>query len=166
MVLPLTLLHFTPTFKSFADDLATSAIVGHVRIGMGGRASEKPSGTATAARPGVGSPSQNPGSRVRTGWGLVGGQRHRQRLSGRLRAQFRVRGAWQSPSCARHFDRPSSHPGSWEARRRRRAVHERHQQHADDRDNHAAECCLGRLAPSIGRKVPSLGCSLADPRAS
>ncbi|OBH57181.1 hypothetical protein A5686_25485 [Mycobacterium sp. E2479] len=35
VVVPLTLLHITPTFKSFADDLATSTIVRELRIGMG-----------------------------------------------------------------------------------------------------------------------------------
>ena len=35
VVVPLTLLHVTPTFKAFADDLATSTIVREVRIGMG-----------------------------------------------------------------------------------------------------------------------------------
>lgn len=35
VVVPLTLLHVTPTFKSLADDLATSTIVREFRIGMG-----------------------------------------------------------------------------------------------------------------------------------
>lgn len=35
VVVPLTLLHVTPTVKSFAEDLATSTIVREVRIGMG-----------------------------------------------------------------------------------------------------------------------------------
>ncbi|MEE2854437.1 MAG: GAP family protein [Actinomycetota bacterium] len=35
VVVPLTLLHVTPTFKSLADDLATGTIVREVRIGMG-----------------------------------------------------------------------------------------------------------------------------------
>ncbi|MEB4211821.1 GAP family protein [Mycobacterium sp. 94-17] len=35
VVIPLTLLHITPTFKSFADGLAASGTVRHLRIGMG-----------------------------------------------------------------------------------------------------------------------------------
>jgi len=35
VVVPLTLLHVTPMFKAFADDLATSSTVWHIRIGMG-----------------------------------------------------------------------------------------------------------------------------------
>lgn len=35
VVLPLTLLHVTPVFGSFADDLATNSAVWHIRIGLG-----------------------------------------------------------------------------------------------------------------------------------
>jgi hypothetical protein len=35
VVVPLTLLHVTPMFKSFAQDLATSSTVRHIQIGMG-----------------------------------------------------------------------------------------------------------------------------------
>ena len=35
VVAPLTLMHVTPMFKSFADDLATNPTVRHIRIGIG-----------------------------------------------------------------------------------------------------------------------------------
>lgn len=35
VVVPLTLLHATPAFKSFADDIATSSILRHIRVGVG-----------------------------------------------------------------------------------------------------------------------------------
>jgi hypothetical protein len=35
VVVPLTLLHVTPMFKSFAQDLATSSTVRHIQVGMG-----------------------------------------------------------------------------------------------------------------------------------
>jgi hypothetical protein len=35
VLVPLTLLHVTPMFKFFADDLATSSTVRHIRLGMG-----------------------------------------------------------------------------------------------------------------------------------
>ncbi len=55
---------------------------------LSGRADENPSGAATAARLGVGSPSTDPGSHLRSGWSLAGGQRHGQRLSAWLRARL------------------------------------------------------------------------------
>jgi len=63
---------------------------------LSGHASENPSDSATAARLGAGSPSAGPGSRLRSGWGLAGGQGNGQRLSWWLRARLLVRRAFRA----------------------------------------------------------------------